>query len=178
MEMDIWEPLCFGAVLLPNEIYTVTDRSVKLDSGNMFSWFYLDGVPIMIIHDKAAKFLSDIVQETAIILEWHNLQYLGHLVKVGRIRTLERMNRTLKQMLMVVTKNENNWNELLGPVLFAYRTALPTDLNWEDTFLICAWPWCKSYRFFPATSSCSCNRGWGGGGCSKNKMLKVEPRPS
>ena len=34
------------------------------------------------------------------------------------------MNRTLKQMLAkVVKRNGKDWDELLGPVLFAYRTA-------------------------------------------------------
>jgi len=37
---------------------------------------------------------------------------------------VDRLNRTLKQMLSkIVTKGSKNWDELLGPLLFAYRTA-------------------------------------------------------
>lgn len=37
---------------------------------------------------------------------------------------VERLNRTLKQMLSkMVSKGGQDWDDLLGPVLFAYRTA-------------------------------------------------------
>ena len=46
----------------------------------------------------------------------------GHLQTDGQV---ERMNRTLKQILCKVVKEKvKDWDELLGPVLSAYRTAL------------------------------------------------------
>ena len=47
---------------------------------------------------------------------------------------VERINRTLKQMLSkIVTKGGKDWDELLGPVLLAYRTA-PHSFTGETPF--------------------------------------------
>ena len=75
-----------------------------------------------IIHDRAAEFLSDMVQETAKLLGITQLPTSGgHPQTDGQV---ERVNKTLQQMLAkVVTKNGKDWDKLLGPVLFAYRTA-------------------------------------------------------
>ena len=64
-----------------------------------------------IIHDRAAEFLSDIVQETATLLGIAQLPTSGgHPQMDGQV---ERMNRTLKQMLSkVVKKNGKDWDEL------------------------------------------------------------------
>jgi len=104
------------------EVYAVADRSAKTVAICLADFIWKHGVPVKIIHDRAAKFLSDIVQETAMILGMTQLLTSG-----GHPRTdgqVERMNRTLKQMLAkVVSKNGRDWDELLGPILFAYRTA-------------------------------------------------------
>lgn len=80
-----------------------------------------------IIHDRAAEFLSDIVQETATLLGISQLPMSGgHPQTDGQVK---RMNRTLKQMLAkVVMKNGKDWDELLGPV-FCLQDS-PTSFKW------------------------------------------------
>jgi len=104
------------------EVYAVADRSAKTVATCLADFIWKHGVPVKIIHDRAAEFLSDIVQETAMILGMTQLPTSGgHPQTDGQV---ERMNRTLKQMLSkVVNKNGKDWDERLGPVLFAYRTA-------------------------------------------------------
>ena len=79
-------------------------------------------MPMKIIHDRAAEFLSDIVQETATLLGISQLPTSeGH---PQMDRQVTRMNKPLKQMLSeVVKKNSKDYNEQLGPALFVYRTA-------------------------------------------------------
>ena len=79
------------------------------------------GLPSRIIHDRAAEFLSEVIQETAHLMGMTQLPTSG-----GHPRTnglVERFNRTLKQMLSkLVNKNGRNWDKMLGGVLFAYRS--------------------------------------------------------
>ena len=79
------------------------------------------GVPLRIIHDRAAEFLSEVVQEVATLLGVSQLPTSGGHPQTDGL--VERFNRTLKQMLSkLVSKGGRDWDQLLGPVLFAYRT--------------------------------------------------------
>ena len=79
------------------------------------------GVPARIIHDRAAEFLSEVLQETAALMGISQLPTSGGHPQTDGL--VERFNRTLKQMLTkLVAKGGRNWDTLLGPVLFAYRT--------------------------------------------------------
>ena len=78
------------------------------------------GVPNKIIHDRAAEFLSDVLQETAKLLGMKQLPTSGGHPQTDGL--VEHFNHTLKQMLTkVVSKGGKDWDELLGPVLLAYR---------------------------------------------------------
>ena len=68
----------------------------------MFSvfWVWRHGVPVKIIHDRAAEFLSDVFQETAQILGIKQLPTSGGHPQTDGL--VERLNRTLKQMLSKV----------------------------------------------------------------------------
>ena len=114
------------------EVYPVADRAAPIVAKCLADFIWKDGVPMKIIHDRAAEFLSDIVQETATLLGISQLPTSGgHPQTDGQV---ERMNRTLKQMLSkVVKKKGKDWDELLGPVLFAYRTA-PQSSSGETPF--------------------------------------------
>jgi len=92
----------------------------------MFIWKH--GVPNRIIHDRAAEFLSEVLQETARLVGVSQLPTSGgHSQTDGMV---ERLNRTLKHMLTkVVSKRGRDWDTLLDPVLFAYRTT-PPFINW------------------------------------------------
>ena len=78
-------------------------------------------MPSRIIHDRAAEFLSEVLQETASLLGITQLPTSGGHPQTDSL--VERFNRTLKQMLAkLVAAGGHNWDSLLGPVLFAYRT--------------------------------------------------------
>jgi len=80
------------------------------------------GVPSRIIHDRAAEFLSNVIQETTQVVGVKQLPTSGGHPQTDGL--VERLNQTLKQMLTkVVARGGGDWDELLGPVLFAYRTA-------------------------------------------------------
>ena len=71
--------------------------------------------------DRAAEFLADVLQETASLLGITQLPTSGGHPQTDGL--VERFNRTLKQMLAkLVAKGGHNWDCLLGPILFAYRT--------------------------------------------------------
>ena len=79
-------------------------------------------VYLLRLHDRAAEFLSDILQETAQVLGVTQLPTSGGHPQTDGL--VERLNRTLKQMLSkIVSRGGRDWDDLLGPVLFAYRTA-------------------------------------------------------
>ena len=62
------------------------------------------------------------LQETASLLGISQLPTSGGHPQTDGL--VERFNRTLKQMLAkLVAKGGHNWDSMLGPVLFAYRTS-------------------------------------------------------
>jgi len=90
------------------------------------------GVPNRIIHDRAAEFMSEVLQETARLFGLTHLPTSGSHPQTDGL--VERLNRTLKQMLSkIVTRGGKDWDELLGPVLFAYRT-VPHSSTGETPF--------------------------------------------
>ena len=88
-----------------------------------------------IIHDRAAKFLSDVLQDTAAIMGLSQLPASrGHPQTDGLV---EQLNRTLKAMLSkIVSKGGKDWDECLGPVLLAYRTAPQASTGQSPFFLL------------------------------------------
>ena len=104
------------------EVYAVPDRTAPTVAKCLADVIWKHGAPLKIIHDRAAEFLSDVVQETATVLGITQLPTSGGHPQTDGL--VERMNRTLKQMLAkVVKKGGKDWDDMLGPVLFAYRTA-------------------------------------------------------
>ena len=104
------------------EVYAVSDRKATTVAQCLVDFIWRHGVPVQIIHDRAAEFLSDVLQETAEVLGVTQLPTSGgHPQADGMV---ERLNRTLKQMLSkIVSKGGRDWDDQLGAVLFAYRTA-------------------------------------------------------
>ena len=104
------------------EVYAVADRKATTVAHCLADFIWKHGVPVEIIHDRAAEFLSDILQETAQVLGVTQLPTSGGHPQTDGL--VERLNRTLKQMLSkIVSRGGRDWDDLLGPVLFAYRTA-------------------------------------------------------
>ena len=93
------------------------------------------GVPQKIIHDRAAEFLSDVLQDTASIMGLTQLSTSGGHPKTDGL--VERLNRTLKAMLSkVVSKGGKNWDECLGPALLAYWIAPQVSTGQSPFFLL------------------------------------------
>ena len=120
------------------EVFPVKDRSATTVVTCLAELVWRHGVPAKIIHDRAAKFLSDVLQDTAMILGIKQLPTSGeHPQSDGLV---ERFNRTLKTMLMkLVEKKGKNWDKLLGPVLLAYRTSPHSSSGETPFFLMYVW---------------------------------------
>ena len=92
------------------------------------------GVPRRIIHDRAAEFLAEVLQETA-----HNMGISQLPTSGGHPQTnglVECLNRTLKQMLCKLVNNKGrNWDKLLGGILFAYMST-PHQSTGETLFFL------------------------------------------
>ena len=66
-------------------------------------------MPNRIIHDRAAEFLSDVLQETAKLIGVKQLPTSGGHPQMDSL--VECFNKTLKQMLSkVVNKRGQNWD--------------------------------------------------------------------
>ena len=103
------------------EVYAVKDRKAETVARCLLDLVWKHGVPLRIIHDRAAEFLSEVLQETAQLIGLSQLPTSGGHPQTDGL--VERFNRTLKQMLAkIVSKKGRDWDELLGPVLMAYRT--------------------------------------------------------
>ena len=103
------------------EVYAVPDRKAETVAKCLLDITWRHGVPSRIIHDRAAEFMAEVLQETASLLGVTQLPTSGGHPQTDGL--VERFNRTLKQMLAkLVAKGGHNWDSLLAPVLFAYRT--------------------------------------------------------
>ena len=102
------------------EVYALSNRRAETVAKCLQDLVWRHGVPNQIVHDRAAEFLADVLQETAGLLGVRQLPTSGGHPQTDGL--VERFNRTLKQMLAkIVTKGGRDWDELLGPVLLAYR---------------------------------------------------------
>ena len=103
------------------EVYAVQDRKAETVAKCLLDFIWRHGVPSKIIHNRAAEFLAEVLQETASLLGITQLPTSrGHPQTDGLVK---RFNRMLKQMLAkVVAASGHNCDSLVGPILFAYRT--------------------------------------------------------
>ena len=103
-------------------VFAVEDRKATTVAHCLADFIWRHGVPVKIIHDQTAEFLSDVVQATAQILKVTKLPTSGGHPQTDRL--VERLNKTLKQMLSkVLYRGGKDWDDLLSPLLFVYRTA-------------------------------------------------------
>ena len=79
------------------EVYAVEDRKATTVAHCLADFIWQYGVPVKIIHNRTAEFISNVLQETAKILGMAQLPTsVGHPQTDGLV---EQLNRTLKQML-------------------------------------------------------------------------------
>ena len=79
------------------EVYAVQDRKAETVAKCLQDLIWRHGVPSRIIHDRAAKFLSEVLQETASLLSITQLPTSGGHPQTDGL--VERFNHTLKRML-------------------------------------------------------------------------------
>ena len=116
------------------EVFPVKDRTAPTVAKCLAELVWRHGVPSKIVHDRAAEFLSDVLQDTAAILGLKQLPTSGGHPQTDGL--VERFNRTLKSMLVkLVEAKGRNWDKLLGPVLLAYRTT-PQASSGETPFFL------------------------------------------
>lgn len=116
------------------EVFPVKDRTAPTVAKCLAELVWRHGVPSKIVHDRAAEFLSDVLQDTAAILGLKQLPTSGGHPQTDGL--VERFNRTLKSMLVkLVEAKGRNWDKLLGPVLLAYRTT-PHASSGETPFFL------------------------------------------
>ena len=120
------------------EVFPFKDRSATTVAKCLADLVWRHGVPAKIIHDRAAEFLSDVLQDTALILGIKQLPTSGGHPQTDGL--VERFNRTLKSTLMkLVVKKGKNWDKLLGPTLLAYRTSSHLSSGETPFFLMYVW---------------------------------------
>ena len=116
------------------EVFPVKDMTAPTVAKCLAEMVWRHGVPTKIIHDRAAEFLSDFLQDTAAILGLKQLPTSGGHPQTDGL--IERFNRTLKSMLTkLVDARGKNWDRLLGPVLLAYCTT-PHSSSGETPFFL------------------------------------------
>jgi len=112
------------------EVFPVADRTAKTVAGCLAELIWRHGIPARIIHNRAAEFLSDVLQDTVAILGVKQLPTSGRHPQTDGLE-----ERTLKAMLSkLVDRKGCNWDELLGPVLLAYWTT-PQSLQRKVHFI-------------------------------------------
>ena len=79
------------------EVYAVANRKAETVAECLLDLIWKHGVPMRIIHDRAAEFLSNVLQETAQLIGIDQLPTSGGHPQTDGL--VERFNRTLKQML-------------------------------------------------------------------------------
>ena len=92
-------------------------------------------MPTSLIHDRAPEFLADVLQDTSFVLGIKQLPTTpGHPQCDGLIKCF---NHTLKSMLAkVITNKGRDWDKLLGPLLFTYRTMVHSSTGETPFFLL------------------------------------------
>ena len=109
-------------------------RRAETVAGCLLDLIWRHGVPRQIIHDRAAEFLAEVLQETPHLMGISQLPTSGGHPQTNGL--VERFNRTLKQMLCkLVGDKGRNWDKLLGGVLFAYRST-PHQSTGETPFYL------------------------------------------
>jgi len=109
------------------EAYALPDCKAETVARCLLDLTWKHGVLSQIIHDRAAEFLAEVLEETESLPGLTQLPTTGGHPQTDGL--VEQFNRTFKQMLAkLVAKGGNNWYFLLGPVLFVYR-AIPIHLQ-------------------------------------------------
>ena len=105
------------------EVYAVNNGKVETVAECLLDLIWRHGVSQRIIHDRAAEFLADVLQETA------------HLMGITHFPTSGGHPQANALLNKLVSNKGRDWDKLLGGVLLAYRTT-PHQLTRESPFCL------------------------------------------
>ena len=142
-----WQSLVFQDYLQKwPEVYAVANRKAETVAGCLVDLIWRHGIPNRTIHDRAAEFLSVVIQKTAYLMGMAQLPTSGGHPQTNGL--VERFNRTLKQMLSKqVSKKGRNWDKMLGGVLHVCLQKHPTAVNRYVTLLSLALNYHQHWTF-------------------------------
>ena len=117
------------------EVYALSNRKAETVAQCLLDLVWKHGVPNKIIHVRAAEFLLEVLQETAVLLGLDQLPTSGGHPQTDGL--VEQFNCTLKQMLAkVVMKKGRDWDKQFGAVLLAYRAAHHSSTGMSPFYLL------------------------------------------
>jgi transposase InsO family protein len=107
------------------EAFPIRNLTANEAAQRLVQFIFRYGVPEIILSDQGTNFQSQVLVE------------LWDLLDVRRVRTSplhpqtdglsERFNQTLRKMLAAyVSEKQNDWDQYLAPLCFAYNTAVHT----------------------------------------------------
>ena len=108
------------------EVYALPDHKAEIVARCLLDLVWRHGVPNRIIHDRAAEFLSDVLQETARLIGVRQLPTSGGHPQTDGL--VERFNKTLKQMLSKVVNKG-------GQDAWASATSLQSNTSFVNWFI-------------------------------------------
>jgi hypothetical protein len=93
------------------------------------------GAPSRLLSDRGSNFMSEVVQEVLKMLKTQKVNTTSYHPRTDGLT--ERFNRTLVEMLKkYANKYQDNWDEVLPLVLFAYRTAEQSSTKFSPFYLM------------------------------------------
>jgi hypothetical protein len=117
------------------EAKAISDKSAQCVYEFLSSLIYRHGCPTAVITDQGREFCNQLVDGflTSMNVE-HRTSSAYHPPTNGQV---ERFNQTLKNALRkMVDESLNNWDLLIDPILFAYRTSRQVSTRFTPFFLV------------------------------------------
>ena len=104
-------------------LYFLTDQTAETIVEKYLSFAFLFGFSTNVLTDLGTNFQAEIMQKIYELLDVYQLKTSAYHPECNGLT--ERFNRTLKTMLSgFVDENQNNWDKLLGKLVFAYNVSI------------------------------------------------------
>lgn len=105
------------------ELFPLSEISAKTVANRLMSMFLRHGIPETLLSDQGTNYQSELMAEFCELLDIHKVRTSPYHPQCDGIT--ERFNRSLQAMLTsYVNEKQDNWDELLPNLAFAYNTAV------------------------------------------------------
>lgn len=105
------------------KLYALKSQTAIECARKLFNYICLMGIPNAILSDQGPNFQSELLAELWDLLDVHKMRTTPYHPECNGLT--ERFNRTLKTMLSCfVNEHQNNWDEYLDQLAFAYNTSV------------------------------------------------------